>query len=83
MIADSFGEGDSFALAAEAGEIGGGVEMVHAFDFLFDNGSGVEFRGYVVAGCADDFYAALVCLLVWFCADECGEKRVVDVDDFS
>ena len=42
VVADALGEGDAFALAAEAGEIGGGVEMGHALDFLLDDGAGVE-----------------------------------------
>jgi len=81
VVADAAGEGGAFAVSAEAGEVCGGVEVLYAFDFLVDDGSGVEVGGDVVAGCADEFDAALVGLLVGVCADEGGEEAVVDVDD--
>lgn len=34
-----------------------------------------------MACCADNFDAALVGLVVGFCADEGGEERVVDIND--
>ena len=79
--ADAFGDGGAFAVAAEADEVGGGVVVVDAFDFLFDDGAGVEVRGDIVAGGADEFDAAFVGLAVGVCAGEGGEEAVVDVDD--
>ena len=79
--ADAFGDGGAFAVAAEADEVGGGVEVVDAFDFLFDDGSGVEVGGDVVAGGADEFDAAFVGLAVGVGAGEGGEEGMVDVDD--
>ena len=55
--------------------------MGNAHHFLFDDRPFVEVAGDVVAGGTDDFHAALVGGVVGFCADECGEKGVVDVDD--
>ena len=83
VVADALGEGDALALAAEAGEIGRGVEMGDALDLLLDDRAGVEIRGDVVAGGADEFHAALVRLFVRVRADEGGEEGVMDVDDFS
>ena len=34
--ADALGDGHSLAIPAEADEVGGRVEMVHALDFLLD-----------------------------------------------
>jgi len=72
VVANAFCEGDPFAIAAEACQVGGGVEMVNTFHFLLDDWTGIEVRRYVVASGADEFDAALVGLVIWFCADECG-----------
>ncbi len=82
VVADAAGEGGALAVAAEAGEVVGGVEVGDALDFLLDDGAGIEIRGDVVAGGADEFHAALVGLAVGVRADEGGEEGVVDVDDF-
>jgi hypothetical protein len=81
VVADALGDGVALAVAAEADEVGGGVEVMHAFDFLLDDGPGIEIGGDVVAGGADEFDAALVGLLVGIGADEGGQETVVDVDD--
>ena len=82
VVADAPRKGGALAVAAEAGEIRGGVEMVHPLDLLLDDGAGIQIRGDVVAGGADEFYAALMGLLVGVCTDEGGQEGVVDVDDF-
>lgn len=82
VVADAFGEGGALAVAAEAGEISGGVEMGDALDFLLDDGACVKIRGDVVAGGSDELDAALMGLLVGVRSDEGGEEGVVDVDDF-
>lgn len=79
--ADAFGEGDALAVAAQADEVVGRVEMLHAVDFLLDDGTGVEIGGDIVAGGSDQFHAAGVGLLVRVRADESGQEAVVDVDD--
>ena len=83
VIANAFGESDAFALAAEASEVSGGVEVVNAFDFLFDDGPCIEVVGDVVAGGADEFYATVIGLAVGVGADERGQEGMMDVDDFS
>ena len=79
--ADSLGDRDPLAVAAEADEIGGGVKVVHALDLLLDDRSGVEVGSDVVAGGTDQFHAAGIRLLVGVCADEGWQETVVDVDN--
>ncbi len=79
--ADSLGDRDSLAVTAKADEIGGGVEVVNALDFLFDDRSGVEVGSDVMAGGTDQFHPAGVGLLVGVGADEGWQETVVDVDD--
>ena len=56
--------------------------MGDSLDLLLDDGAGVQVSGDVVAGGADEFHAAFVCLAVGICANEGGQEGVVDVDDF-
>jgi len=57
------------------------VGVSDAQDFLFDDRAFVEV-GAGEMGCgADDFDAALIGLVVGFCAFEAGQEGVVDVDD--
>ena len=49
--------------------------MLHADDFLIDDGAGVEVGGDIVAGGADELHAALVGALVGIRADERGRKE--------
>ena len=72
VVADAFGDGGALAVAAEADEVVGGVEVMHAFDFLLDDGAGVEVCGDVVAGGTDEFHAAFVGLFVGIGPDEGG-----------
>ena len=53
METNSLGEGDAFALSSEADEIVGGVEVLHAVDFLLDDRTSIEVGGDVVAGRPD------------------------------
>ena len=54
--------------------------MAHADDVLLDDRPVVEFLGHVMAGRADEFHAALGCLMVRPRADEGRQEAVVDVD---
>src|SRR5579862_4449956 len=74
-------QGEALAVAAKAHEIVGRVEMLHADDFLVDDGTGIEFRGHIVAGGADEFHPALPGPLVGIGTHETRQKRVVDIDD--
>ena len=76
MEADALGEGHAFAVAAQADQIDGRVKVLHAVDLLFDDGSGIELAGDVVAGGSDQFYPALVGLPVGIRADEGGQETV-------
>ncbi len=70
VITKAASEGEPFAVAAEAEEVFGRVEVFHADDLLFDDGAFVELGSGVMAGCADEFYAAFVGTLVGVGADE-------------
>lgn len=54
--------------------------MIHPDHILLDDRPLVEVRRHEMGGCADDFDAPLVRLVVGFCAFEGGEEAVVDVD---
>ncbi len=81
VVADAAGERETFAIAAESEKILGGVEVFYTNDFLFDDGTFIEFWGCVMACCPDQFDSAFVRTLVGVCADERGEKTVMDVHD--
>lgn len=59
------------------------MEVLDAFNFLFDDGACIEVGSDVVAGGANEFDSAFVGLAVWVGSDECWKKRVVDVDDLA
>jgi hypothetical protein len=79
--ADGAGEHDFLEVASLADEVFDCVAVGDADYVLFDDGTVVEDLGDVVAGCADQLYAALEGLMVRPRADEGGQKRMVDVDD--
>lgn len=81
MPADGSGEDYFFDVAALFHEIVDRVAVGDAFDALLDDGAVVEDFGDVVGGGADDFYAAVEGLLMRLCADECGQKGMMNIDD--
>ena len=81
VVADSAGEGEALAVAAETDEVFGFVIVLHAGNLLLDDGPLVEVFGGVVAGGADEFHSALEGPAVGVGADKGGEEGVVDVDD--
>ena len=81
--ADGTGEDAGFDIAACGLHFLGCEGVGDAHNFLFDDRAFVEV-GACEMGCgADDFYAALVCLVVGFCAFETGQEGVVDIDNSS
>src|SRR5579864_4913654 len=81
MPADGSGEDHLFDVAALFYEVLDGVAVRDAFDALLDDGAVVEDFRDVVGGGADDFYATVKGLLVRLCADECGQERMMNIDD--
>ena len=79
--ADGAGEYDLFEVAAFADEVFDGVAVGYADYILLDDGTVVEDFGDVVAGRANQLYAALEGLMIWPRADERRQKRMVNVDD--
>ena len=80
--ADCSREDYLFDVAALFHQVLDRVAVRYAFDALLDDGAIIEhFRD--VMGCgADDFYAAVECLLVRFCTYECGQKRMMNIDEY-
>ena len=74
VITDAAGDRIAFGITSEPHEILGGVEVLHALDFLLDDWPCIEICGDVMAGGADEFHAALVGLAVRICADECRQE---------
>ena len=74
MLSDGASENDFFKISSFFDEGLWRIAMCSADDVLFDDGAGVEFGGDVVARCADDLDASCPCLVIWLCADECGQK---------
>src|SRR5579864_9824323 len=79
--ADGSREDYLFDVAAFFNQILDGVAVRDAFDTLFDDGAVVEDFGDVVGGGADDFYATVEGLLVGLGSDECGQERMMNIDD--
>ena len=74
MPADGARKNDFLEVAAFADEVFDSVAVGDANYILFDDGTVVEDLGHVVAGCADQFNAALEGLMVGPGADEGGQK---------
>ena len=74
MVADTSSESYAFAIATESHEILGGVEVVDALYLLFDDWASIEIFCDVVTGGSDEFYTAVVGLMVGFSSSESGEK---------
>jgi hypothetical protein len=72
--ADGAGEDDFFEVAAFTDKVFDSVAMRDANYILLDDGTIVEDFGDVMAGCADQFDAALEGLMVWARADKGGQK---------
>ncbi len=70
VVTDAFGECDAFTLASEASKIVGRVEMMYAFDFLFDDRSRIEVVGDIVTSGADQFHTTFIGLSVRVSANE-------------
>ena len=54
--------------------------MLHALDLLFDDRSGIEVAGDIMAGGADQFHSAIMGLPIGIGPDECRQETVMDVD---
>ena len=83
VVTDAACEGDTFTITSEAHQVLRLVEVLDAFDFLLDDRAAIELRGDIMTCCADEFDASFMRLLVWVGSNERGQKRMVDVDDFT
>ena len=72
--ANGTGEHDFLEVAAFADEVFDSVAVGDADNVLLDDGAIVQSFSDVVAGCADQLYAALECLVVGSGADESGQE---------
>ncbi len=81
MPGDRAGQDYPLQIAAFADEIFHLFAMGDAHYVLFDDGAIVQRRGHVVAGGADQFYAAVKGRVVGTRAYECRQERMVNVDD--
>ena len=70
--ANGAGEDHFFKVAPLFHQIFNGIAMRDASDTLFNDGAVVEDFGDIVRGGADEFYAALIGLVMGFRADEGG-----------
>ena len=57
------------------------VTVGNTVDALLDNRAFIQHFGHIMAGCANQFHAALKRTVVWSCADKRRQERMVDVDD--
>ena len=74
MQAHGAGECAAFHVAPEAFEFFGQKGVSHALDHLLDNRPFVQVGSDVMRGGADDFYAALIRLMIGARALEAGQK---------
>src|SRR5947209_18557317 len=79
--ADGAGEDYFFQVAAFLQKIVECIAVRDANDVLLNDGTVIEDFGDGMAGGSDELYAALKCLVIRLSAHECGQKRVVNVDD--
>ena len=68
-------------VSAFVSEVGDCVFVRNARDILLDDRPGVKLCSDIVAGGAYQLYASLIRLVIWLCAHESRQKRVVDIDD--
>ncbi len=80
MPADGAGQRDAFHVAALFDKILERVAVRDARHALLDDRAVIENFGDVMRGGADEFYAALVGLVMWLGADERRQERMMDVD---
>lgn len=83
VVTDTACEGDTFTVTSKAHQVLRFVEVLHAFDFLLDDRAAIELRGNIMTCCSDEFDASFMRLPVWIGANECGQERMVDIDDFT
>lgn len=77
------GEGCRFHVPADGDEVSGGLAVIDAHDGLFEDGAFVEIGCHIVAGRADQLYAALMGLVVGARAFEAWQEAVVDVENLA
>ena len=74
------GEDDFLGVAAESLHIGGGVFVGNANDVLFDDRAVVEVFGRVMSGCADEFHAASISLVIRARSHKRRQETVVNIN---
>lgn len=63
---------EPFTVASQPEKVCRGVEVLRAYDFLVDDGAGIEIGRHVVTGGADEFHSAFVSTLIRIGPDEGG-----------
>src|SRR5215470_19932124 len=74
------GENYFFDIAPLLNQVLDRIAMVDADYILINDGPIVEYLCNVVGGGANEFYTTFECLVVGPGADECWQKRMVDID---
>lgn len=83
MPADGLGEGGFFEVASETDEIGDVMAVTDRGDSLVNDRAVIKDSGGVVGGCANEFHAAFVGLVVGLGPGKGGQEAVVNVDHGS
>ena len=74
MIANSLRKRRALAIPPKPDEIADIVMMMNPLDLLIDNRSGIELRGHIMAGGANELHTSLIGLVIWLRAFESGKK---------
>jgi len=61
---------DAFDISSEASQLRNGVAVGNSDHILFNDGAFIQRLSHVVAGCTDEFDAAIISLMVRFRARE-------------
>ena len=70
----------NFAVFTFTYHVGSCITVADTFNTLLNNRAFIEVSGNVVAGCTNEFYAAIIGLLVGLGPGKGGQKAVMDIN---
>src|SRR5690606_34445358 len=80
VIAQSAGKYHFFHIFTEANEVFDIIAMTYAHHVLFDDRTSVQFFGYIVASCTNEFDPANCSLVIWTGSNKGRQKAVMNID---
>ena len=81
MLLDGTRQYNLFQIPSFLDQIAHRIAVGDACHVLFDDGSGIQVGGDIMAGGSDQLHAAFVGLMIGLCSDERRQKTLADIDD--